>query len=416
MILSTTYNVINGDTFEIIARKKYGDETEANRIAQANPGVSEPLIEGVVLTVPTLPNAPQNLQQQSLSSNQNEVAILIDGTRFRFWQSVRIRRSIDSMDTVEFTAPFDIDAPKFREMFRPFSYKPMVVTVGGIPLFTGTMIGIDPVIENNRKIIAVNGYSLPGVLGDCTPPASEFQLERMQFDDQGLQDITNTLTAPFGIGVDFQADQGAVFERVAIKPKKKILVFLMELTKQRNLVLSSTPSGKLLFQQSVDVGNPVVKLQEGTSPVLAITPLFNPQEYYSHVTGIEAEFLGLPGATYTVKNPHLEGVVRPFAFDVPDTVDADLKAATEAKIGRMFGNTALYSVQVDTWRDPSGELWKPNTTLTLLAPDAMVYNEYEFIIRSVNYERGESSEIATLELALPGSFSGKIPESLPWDG
>ena len=112
----------------------------------------------------------------------------------------------------------------------------------------------------------------------------------------------------------------------------------------------------------------------------------------------------------------MEGVTRPFAFDVPDTVDADLKTATEAKAGRMFGNVSLYSVQVDTWRDPLGELWKPNTTLTLLAPDAMVYNEFEFIIRSVRYERNEASEIATLELALPGSFSGKIPEALPWDG
>jgi len=410
--LSTMYSVITGDTFESISRKKYGTEKEADRIARANPGVAEPLTAGTTLTVPVLPEAPQNLQQAADSSTDDEVAILIDGQRFRFWDKVRITRSIDTMDTVEFGAPFDSEAPGFRETFRPFSFKTVVITVGGTPLFTGTMVAVNPVLENAQKIISVSGYSLPGVLNDCTSPASSFPLE---YDNQGLREIATALAAPFGISVDFQADQGAVFERVASEPGKKVLAFLTELAKQRNLIISSSSRGKLVFLQSAESGQPVARLQQGSAPVLSVTPFFSPQEYYSHITGIEPVVVGLAGSQFTVKNPRLLGVTRPLTFNAPDTLDADVKSAVEAKAGRMFGNMASYSVRVATWRDPSGKLWEPNTAIKLRAPDAMIYNEYKFIIRSIEFSRDRATETATLNLVIPGSFSGKVPGALPWD-
>lgn len=408
----STYSVITGDTFESISRKKYGTEKEADRIARANPGVAEPLTAGTTLTVPTLPDAPQNIQQTAESSTDDEVAILIDGKRFRFWDKVRITRAIDAMDTVEFGAPFDADAPGFRETFRPFSFKTVVITVGGTPLFTGTMVAVSPVLENAKKVISVSGYSLPGVLNDCTSPASSFPLE---FDNQGLREIATAMAAPFGISVDFQADQGAVFERVASEPGKKVLAFLTELAKQRNLIISSSSRGKLTFLQSSEGGQPVARLQQGIAPVLSVTPFFSPQEYYSHITGIEPVVVGLAGSQFTVKNPRLLGVTRPLTFNAPDTLDADVKSAVEAKAGRMFGNMVSYSVRVATWRDPSGKLWEPNTAIKLLAPDAMIYKEYEFIIRSIEFSRDRATETATLNLVIPGSFSGKIPGALPWD-
>lgn len=411
--MSSTYRVIAGDTFDSIARKQYGTEQEADRIARANPGVAEPLTAGTVLTVPALPGAPSDLQAPGPADRDDETAILIDGQRFRFWDKVRITRSIDAMDTVEFSAPFEVDAPGFRETFRPFSFKPVVITVGGEPLFTGTMVAVAPVVENSQKVISVSGYSLPGVLNDCTPPASSFPLE---FNDQGLREIAAAIASPFGVSVDFQADQGAVFERVASEPGKKALAFLTELAKQRNLIISSTPRGRLVFWQSTEGGSPVARLQQGSAPVLSVTPFFSPQEYYSHITGIEPVIVGLEGSQFTVKNPRLQGVTRPITFNAPDTLDADVKAAVEAKAGRMFGNMVSYSVSVATWRDPNGKLWEPNTTVKLQAPEAMIYDEYEFVIRSVEFNRERALETATLNLVIPGSFSGKVPEVLPWDG
>lgn len=411
--LSTTYKIRVGDTFEIIARKAYGVETAAGHISGANPGVVEPLTPGTEITLPDLPEAPQNTPQQAVAQNEDEVAILIDGIRFRRWSSVRIVRSLDAMDIIEFEAPFDQDLPGFRETFRPFSYKDITVTVGGLPLFTGTMVAVSPIVDNDRRSVSVSGYSRPGVLNDCTAPASAYPLE---FDSLGIRDIAAKLSDPFGVSVELEGDPGAIFDRVASPPSKKILSFLIELAKERNLVVSSTSKGALLFTKSTETGSPVAILEQGFSPVTDISPFFSPQEYYSHITGLEPVVTGLQGSQFTVKNPRLLGTVRPIAFTVQDTQNADVKTAVEAKAARMFGGAVTYIVGLDTWRDPSGTLWRPNTTIKLTAPGAMIYSEYEFVIRSIEFFRTASSGTAALTLSLPGAFSGKIPETLPWDG
>lgn len=410
--MSTTYNIVAGDTFEVISRKVYGVETEASRIARSNPGVVEPLTPGLEIIIPDLPGAPKNIQQQSAAVNVNEVAILIDDTRFRFWDSIRVTRSIDTVDIVEFGAPLETDLQEFRNTFKPFSYKSTVITVGGDPLFTGVMVSVNPVVEETRKIVSVGCYSLPGVLNDCTPPASAYPLE---FNNQGLRDIATTLAAPFGVNVDFKIDQGAIFERVACEPGEKVFSFLVKLAKQRNLILANDERGNLIAWQSVTNSAPVARFEQGFSPLLSIAPFFSPQEYYSHITGLDPVVIGSEGSQFTVRNPRLTGVVRPFTFKAPDTNNSNIKAAVQARASRMFANLVSYSVKVATWRDAAGNLWEPNTTITVNAPDAMIYSDYQFIIRSVDFEKNATTETATLNLVLPGSFSGSIPDSLPWD-
>jgi len=146
-----------------------------------------------------------------------------------------------------------------------------------------------------------------------------------------------------------------------------------------------------------------------------VSPFFSPQQYYSHITGLESVLVGTSGSQYTVRNPYLAGVIRPHTFKSPDTQGGTVQDSVRAKAGRMFGNMAAYGVQVSTWRDPSGALWRPNTTVVLNAPGAMVYSDYEFVVRSVRFDRTGDNESAELDLVLPGSFSGKIPEALPWD-
>jgi prophage tail gpP-like protein len=406
------YIVQSGDTFEIIARKQYGDENQVSLIITANPGVVEPLSVGTSIVIPDQPDAPQIIPQNIPSDSVNEVALKIDNDRFRFWEKVTITRSIDTFDTLQFTAPFQFENEGFREIFRPFSFKNVSLTIGGTPLFKGTMLTPIPSLDDNSKTVAVSGYSLPGVLNDCTMPSSAFPLE---FDGQGLKDISKTIAAFFGLSVEFTEQQGPVFDRVASEPNKNALPFLIKLAQQRNFVISSTPEGKLLFQRSIEKGNPVARLVQGESPILSITPRFNPQGYFSHITGLQPSSVVGSGSKHTVKNPRLEGIIRPHTFKPNDTTDGNIKEATEAKASRMFANIASYDLAIPTWRDSKDNLWTPNTTITLIAPGSMVYSEYEFLIRSVSLTRDANSETAVLNLVIRESFNGEMPESLPWD-
>ena len=87
-----------------------------------------------------------------------------------------------------------------------------------------------------------------------------------------------------------------------------------------------------------------------------------------------------------------------------------------AALGRMVGGVVTYTVdELPAWRDPRGELWQPNTTLSLIAPEAMIYRETELVVRSVRLHQTPDGETTSLGLVLPGTFGGALPEALPWD-
>lgn len=394
-------------TFKQKSAAEYGTEIFAPVLKQANPDRIGDMIGDRGIIIPRPPGDVKDAPHEMPAGNPDEVALLIDGVRYRYWSQMAINRALDGIDTVDIKAPFDSAVPEFKKTFTPFSYKDLAVTVGGAPLFTGTMVSVDPSITDTEKTVTVGGYAKCGVLNDVNPPASALPVE---FNNQTLKDIAAKLCEPFGVAVDFTAEPGAPFERVACDPSRKILDFLTELAQQRGLLICSNPAGGLVISKPVD-SEPVARLKQGESPVTGVTARFSPQDYFSHITGLESAEAGKVGEQFTVKNPHVKTGVRPFNFAV---TDADAKTATEAKAGRMVGNMASYSVDVATWRDPAGALWEPGKMLTLTAPDALIYNEYKFIIRAVTLTRDGDSMAASLELSIPGAFMGEMPETLPW--
>lgn len=401
----------------------------------------------------------------------NNVKMLISGVEFAFWNGVSIVRAVDCVDSIEFGAPFDHTAPRFKEIFAPFTYQPIQITVDDEPLFTGTMVDVTPDLGETRTI-QVSGYATAGVLGDCTMPVSAWPLE---FNKLTLKDIAERMAGFFKVAVEFRGDPGKPFERVACDPDRRVLDFLADLAKQRGFVIASNPDGALLFWKS-EGGSVVAKLTQGVSPLLDVTPDFNPQEFYSELTGIAPEEVdksgqqstvkvrarmseeekkrrrdarkGLKGAArdavnakfaaedaakraaakaarkknkpakkynkFTLENEEAE-VFRPFVYKLQDTEGGDEAEANKAKLSRMLGNMAKYTIEVCTWRDANGQLWAPNTRIMLEAPDAMIYGPYTFEVKKVRFNQSDKSETATLELALPGSFSGEPPEVYPWE-
>lgn len=394
------------NTFEQLSALIYGTEAHAEVLRGANPGKTG--YGGLIF--PTIAGAPKDQAQQIPATSPDEVALLIDGVRYRYWSEMSITRTIDSIDTLDIKAPFSADVPQFKETFQPFTYKDMTVNVGGDPLFTGVMVSVDPSITDTEKTVTVSAYAKCGVLADVNPSASSLPTE---YNNQNLQAIATALGAPFGIAVELTAATGPAFERVALDPTRRILEFLTELAQQRGLIISSNSAGDLVFGKPTDAP-PVARLKQGESPVTGITPNFDPQNYFSHITGLESAQAGKPGGQFTVKNPHVKNGVRPFNFTVTDADGPDVETATKAKAGRMIGNMASYTVTVCTWRDSAGALWAPGSTVTLTAPDALVYTEYKFIIRTVTLSQDSDSRTAALELAMLGAFNGEIPESLPW--
>lgn len=350
------------------------------------------------------------------------LTLRIGGKEFRGWTNLEVTHSMDTFSSVQITAPFDARNADFRRIFRPFSFQSLEVLADGEPLFTGTLVGVDPGSSSDNSTVALSGYSLPGVLMDSCLPMDRFPAS---FHGLKLPAIAKQLLEPFGLSAVFDADAGTAFETVRLEPDQTIFDFLVELARQRGLVLSSTAAGELLFQAPADAGIPVARLVDGMPPVLGVSAEFDPQAYFSHITGIGApsrlkDTSGArrkdvsPAAKYTVANQWLRGPVRHHNFRAEDTATGDLPAAVDAKMGRMFANAAKWSVDLATWRDPQGAIWEANTTLTLAAPNAMIYRESEFLIRGVTLTQDSESSTAVLDLVLPGAFVEQ-PIELPWE-
>lgn len=341
-----------------------------------------------------------------------DVAILIDEQRWRAWESVEITLALDNFASVAFTAPWEPERREFRETFQPFTYKPLEVLVGGERLFTGTLVGVNPAVTPEARTLQASGYSMPGVLQDACEPASAWPLE---LNGLTLRQIAEKLLEPFGLGVQMDADDGTPFRRVALEPDGNVYQLLVDLAKQRGLVISDTPTGALRFLRSATGGQPVAWFREGEQPLLSVAATFSPQAYYSEITGIAKTRHGRGGSRYTVANTKLPGVIRPLAFTLDDTDGPDVPAAARAKLGRMFANALSVQVEVPTWRTHDGALWAPNTTVMLEAPGAMIFRSTEFVIRTVTLRQNDEATTAGLELVLPGAYSGEIPETLPWE-
>ncbi len=350
------------------------------------------------------------------------VTMTIDGRDWREFDEVELHLSLDNHATLGFTAPFEPERKAFRETFRPFSFKPITLSIGGQRVFTGTLVDVNPTTDPNKRTVACSAYSKAAILEDCNPP-----VDFAPFEANGLtlRQISERMAGPFGIAVTMNGADGPPFKRVKTRQRRidttadqeqTVGDFLTELAKQRGYVKSSDADGDLLYQRSVAPGNPVARFEEGVPPLVSVVPTFNPQEYYSEITGFTSAKRGRVGAKYTERNARLSGgVLRSMSFKLDDIEKADAPSAVRSKIARMFANALTVVASVPTWRDPSGELFRPNTTLVLEAPGAMIYEATEFLVRDVYLKVSAKETTASLGLVLPGAFSGVQPDSLPWD-
>ena len=340
------------------------------------------------------------------------VTLSIAGKVFRNWDSLRLRFGMDEPSSCAFSAPFEPGNRAQRETFRPLSFQPVDVAIDGDPVISATMMTPIPMRDASSRTVSVSAYSREAVLNDTTPSVDDYPTA---FEPgQRLRSISDQLGAPFGVSSEFTAPEGGPFPYISLEPEKKILKFLGKLAQERGLIIGSTPTGGLLYQQETSAP-PVAIWTQGNPPVTGVVPQIRSQDYYSEITALGPSFVGQPGAAHKVINTRAEGIYRPFTYRASDADLGDLPLLTEARMGRMFANAASYVVNITGWRDSHGDLWRPNTRIRLTAPDAMIYQPYTFLVRWVELIKTTTSRHAVLGLTLPGVFSGKVPERFPWE-
>lgn len=414
----SNYTAKQNDTFELISRRMFGTANETGNIRKANPSLKEPLSAGDSVFIPASAKDNKPSKQTSTSSggaiaeSRDQVVVMINGQEYRFFNSIEFYSRFDSFDSCIIAAPFEPDNLAFRKTFVPFSYADVDVFIGDELVFSGTQMGLTPQVTATSKVVTIEAYARCAVTNDSSLPVSSYPIELRGLK---LDRIAQEICKPFPFKVKTNVDVGAKFESASIKQQDKIYPFLVELAKQRDLLISNDENGDLLITRAVDE-NSVAQLYDDASPVLSVTPTHDNQNYFSDYTAIIPIMIdGLPAATYTAKNKRLQNVLRVENYEANDAFNGEERQIAESRRARALANSISYQVSLATIRDPQGNLYTPNSYINLTAPTAMIYNDTKLFIRSVTLSLDGDSKTCTLDLVLPESFNGQDLERFPWE-
>jgi prophage tail gpP-like protein len=426
--MSRTHNVQEGDTLGSIAIRYLGNSGKWTKINATNPQLSNrkktidgsPLIyPGDTLIIPedqteSRPTTAQTKKLIVLSEKEQDVSIVIDGEKFTGFTAYNLTLAYDTFDTFSFSAPYDSELKELREVIKPFTFKPCEVYYNDVLLFKGTFLTPDPELTDQTSEITLQGYPLCGVLNDCMVPPTKYPLQCMGITMKGIADAA---CEPYSIPVIFEGEVGPVFTEVSIEPTDKILDFLSRLSKQRNLLFTNNEKGQLVFFNPKSE-KAFVSFVEGKLPLISIKPKFNAQDFFSHITGFGKTDAEYPSLSYTFENKYLinRGIIRHHSLTIEDAETiSDLENSVKAHAGRMFADCVNFELLCENHVNENNEVFQKGMTVCVLAPSAMTTRETNFIARSVKLSRTTEGKTTTLALVLSGSYTGEIPEALPWE-
>lgn len=400
--MSTSYKSRGGESWSTVAILTTGNDLDADKIRRANPGLREPLSIGDVATIPET--------SSTSSSRQGNPSIVVDGIEIELFDDFELVRAIDAMGKGTFTVP---NEKENRAIFKPLYFPMTSISVNGNLIFTGRCNSPIPSDNGGMKVLNVNMFSLPGIMELSGPPIDAFPLE---FKKYNLRQIASELCWKHGIEQVFNDDSGGWFKRVDIQPGDSTLDFLADLAKQRGYVVGDDKNGNILFQTGAQTGSPVASISKIEIPCTGLTVQIDDSQYYSSVTGYVAgkSHKDFRGKGYTVNNQYLTDIIRPYLSKFEDIDEGELRTATEALAGRMFSQVFSVTVDLCTWFDDNGDVFRPNTTIKIQSEEDYIEEPYEFLISQVDLRKTSGEMTCSLTCVLPGVFSGEIPEAMPW--
>jgi prophage tail gpP-like protein len=152
--------------------------------------------------------------------------------------------------------------------------------------------------------------------------------------------------------------------------------------------------------------------------LFTISPHFNAQGFYSHITGHTKNDSIHDPYSFTYENTYLisKGIIRHETILVDDAESSgDLENAVKAHAGRMFADCVSYTLKCDGHLNDKKQLFKKGMTVNIDAPGAMIAKPTDFTARNIKLLRNETGKTTEIDLVLPGSYTGSLPEALPWE-
>ena len=265
----------------------------------------------------------------------------------------------------------------------------------------------------------------------------------IEFNNQNLQQIADLILSGTQFGkcvVDSTViDECAKpFRKPAASPSQTIEDFLSTLACQRNVVLSHTNDGRVLFTKAASLKKKtknVISAQtkgdnkKGTykdrvdfnsvqTPIDAIFAFttenkgniwtnmqlsFNGQKMHSYIQ-VVGQKVDVNASDSNISNPYVQNTFR-FRRSVQTSSDDNDTPDTARNILGEELKAITLTIDIVGW-ELGGRLVRPNTIITVVNPNCYLYNSNRWFIESVDFKGDAKSETATLNCVLPEVYNG----------
>ena len=415
------YVVVSGDNLSKIAKQAYGDPRKWRMIWKANSNTlrsSDPnlIFPGEVLQLPPDPDAAKIANELGIpgadeflsGKDPDEFTLKLGDKEIRV-MSGRLLRTMDTV-TDAFTAEiaWDPSDSKLKKLVKPYAYTDAKVYLGGTLMLTGRVYIVSPELSANGSSITIEGFSKTADIKDSTvkPPLEAKKIT--------LKQRAEALLEPFGLTVLYEFDEGEPFDRVTAAPLDGVFSHLRNLARQRDVLISSTVKGELIFYQA-DIGKTVGTIEEGKAPFLGVKATFNGRErYFSYrVTGPTPKKSTGKNALEAVAKDETVPKSRFKTIKAMNATPGTIQSIADWERSKQVADALTIPLEVADWYGPDGKLFVVNKIVTVKAKSIFVDDGFDFLIKQVDYVIENGRLKATLGLVPPNVFTGK-PLEEPW--
>jgi prophage tail gpP-like protein len=398
--MSKTYRTRSGDSFSSISRIEFGSESHASVIAQMNPGIGSPIPPGTTVQLPVTGKSNRGFKPTGLD-------LRVSDTSIQTIDSITGTASLTGFRKFGFTIPNEVST---RLICKQFASVDVDIGYNGFPMLSGYLGASQPVKGEERKELSVSAYSNPNVISSPMMIDS-FPLE---FEKSDLDVISKQLLAPYSVVHKFIGNKGPVFSKIRIKQKQNTFEFLSNLSKQRALVIGDDGDGRLIYNDGMGYGEPMLVIDSESRPDCSVAVEYSPDDLFSHVTGILIGKKGRKRKKLTLTNPFYRGIIRPHEFEISESDEGELETAVRSVMARTFASAFRLTVTVPGWLDRFGNLIEPGVSISVRSPSDYIENFFDFLITDVTWSGTPSQKSTTMTGVIPGVFAGIVPEAVPW--
>lgn len=309
---------------------------------------------------------------------------------------------------------FDPENQDHKILCEPARYNLARLYHNGELLLTGFILSQGFTSQPQPTLNTFSGYSVPGVLEDSQIPTSAYPLENSGLT---LRQIATKLLRPFQIIFEVDSAVNSLmdekYEKTTAEATQTVKEYLQSLASQKDIIISHTPTGHLLFTKAKTDLKPIFNF-DGNLPGTTFSLTFNGGMMHNQITVIkEADKDGGNAGEYTILNPYVP--VNTTAFRPKVVVQTsgnsnDTKKTARNLLGEELKNIIL-TITTDRWLIDN-KVIKPNQIISVQNPDLFLYEKTNFFIQSVNLNGDPEKTIATLTCVLPECFNGNTPQNI----